>query len=355
MTRGFFHDGQSAIRREVEVSGVGDTLILDEGTERHGPFPVDRLEHVGERREGAAFGHKDIDGWRLVLPPESVEALAAILPAREHYGGWVDRLGLGPATIGFALLSAIIVAIVLAVPQWLAPLVPYSVEQRLGDAMIGDFGGRICHSEAGDAALAALARRLDDTPGDLEIAVVDVPMVNAAALPGGKIVIFRGMLNEAKSSDELAGVLAHEIGHVRERHVMQSLIRQLGLSVVLGGANGDVGGALNSLLSLGYGRDAEREADRHSIAAMRAARISPDATAAFFDRLSKQAGEGEEPSLFSYLSTHPHSKGRRDAFAASAQKGISYRPALSPQQWDALRTICPKTRDSGNDEDKDSR
>ncbi|WP_341873239.1 M48 family metalloprotease [Sphingobium fuliginis] len=55
-------------------------------------------------------------------------------------------------------------------------------------------------------------------------------------MAGGRIILFDGLVQQAKSADEVAGVLGHELGHVRHRDTMTGLIRQLGLSVVLGGA-----------------------------------------------------------------------------------------------------------------------
>ena len=169
------------------------------------------------------------------------------------------------------LASAAAVAIVLLSPQWLAPLIPDSVDEKLGDALVGDFGGRFCSTPAGDAALKKLVASLDANPGDLQVEVAKIDMVNAVALPGGKVILFDGLVKQARSPDEVAGVLAHEIGHVRERHVMQGLLRQMGLAVVLGGFDGSGGSTLNSLLSTTYTRDSEREADDHSLKALKKA------------------------------------------------------------------------------------
>lgn len=229
----------------------------------------------------------------------------------------------------------------LQVPQWLAPLVPRSVENRLGDAMVGDFGGRTCSSVRGDAALASLAGELGaGEAGVRSVEVLDMKLVNAAALPGGRIVLFRGLIERASSPDELAGVLAHEIGHVRHRDVMAALLRQFGLSVLLGGANGQVSGALTGLLSLTYSRDAERAADRYAIERLRRATIAPDATAAFFDRMGGgKRGERVERAT-SWMASHPVSAERKQAFLASRVAGTRYRPALGAADWRAVRTMC---------------
>lgn len=359
----WFYDGRSAARREVEIQVIGRNFFLAELERRHGPYAFSDLQYSGEQGRSWVYKHGDIDGWRLGISRASAAELAGLLPARNIYGGWIDRLGLGKAAIAFAAVSAAIVAIVMVAPQWLAPLVPYSVEQRLGEALVGDFGGRLCATPKGSAALKKMARGLDSRISDFDIEVANIDIVNAVALPGGKIIIFNGLLSEAKSADEVAGVLAHEIGHVRQRHVMQSMIRQMGLSVVMGGLDGNVGGTLNGLLSVGYTREAESEADGHAIETLAAAQISPLPTAAFFDRLGargadkKKAGEAQKTektgkaaangaeTLLGYISSHPPTENRKARFEKSYAKNEAYRPVLTGKEWAALRAMCANDKD----------
>jgi beta-barrel assembly-enhancing protease len=161
-------------------------------------------------------------------------------------------------------------------------------------------------------------------------------------LPGGNIIIFRGLLQEAKSPDELAGVLGHEIGHVRNRDVMQSMLRQLGLSVVLGGANSNATGYLNTVVSMTYSRDAEAKADGYSMKLMKAAQVSPEDTSAFFARLAEteKAMGKEAKAALGYLSSHPMSASREKAFKASIVKGEAYSPVISAVEWRAIIDSC---------------
>ena len=281
---------------------------------------------------------KDVVGWRLGFVDPPPPAIAAKLPKHHVYGGWVDRFGLWPAAGIFAGVAALAVAGVLRTPALVARLVPASVERQLGEAMVGDFGRRGCDRPGGQAALDALVKRVDPNDPTLEVHVVAVPMVNAVTLPGGRIVIFSGLLKEAKSPDEIAGVLGHELGHVRHRDVTEALLRQLGLSVLLGGMEGHVGGYTNALLATAYSRGAESRADAYSIDLLRAAAISPVDTAGFFRRLGK--GDGKTERMFAYVASHPVSSDRARAFAASGTKGATYRPALDPGQWAALKDIC---------------
>jgi Zn-dependent protease with chaperone function len=276
--------------------------------------------------------------------------LSAMLPARRNYGGWVDRLGFGKAAVAFTLASAAAVAIVLLSPQWLAPLIPDSVDEKLGDALVGDFGGRFCSTPAGDAALKKLVASLDANPSDLQVEVAKIDMINAVALPGGKVILFDGLVKQARSPDEVAGVLAHEIGHVREKHVMQALLRQMGLAVVLGGIDGNSGALVNNMLAMSYSRESEAEADAHAMKALGGANISPIGTASFFDRLSEMDGSANSSTsdngIAGYMSSHPLSRSRKEAFEKSIVKGKNYKPALTPTEWTELKTMCTQDRNA---------
>ena len=243
-------------------------------------------------------------------------------------------------------LLAVALFIAIKTPDWLAPLVPLSIEQKLGDAMVGDFGGRVCNGPGGQVALDALVSRIEPNRQGLKVRVANIAMVNAVALPGGNIFVFRGLLQESKSPDELAGVIGHEIGHVRNREVMQALLRQMGLSVLLGGMNGDVGGGVNALVSSTYSRGAEAKADDYAIRAMEKARVSPEGTAGFFARLAaaeKMLGKGK--AALGYLSSHPLSESREKKFRASLTKGTATTPVVTAEQWRAIVDSCANDPD----------
>ena len=117
------YDGKSAVRRKVEVQTIGSQFFLLETERRHGPFAFADVEYVQHKGDVDVYGLAGEDGWRLMLSGPVPSELAANLPARRRYGGWIDRLGLGKATIAFTLVSAAAVAVVLLSPQWLAPLI----------------------------------------------------------------------------------------------------------------------------------------------------------------------------------------------------------------------------------------
>jgi len=150
--------------------------------------------------------------------------------------------------------------------------------------------------------------------------VLDSPVVNAMALPGGYIYVTRGLLAHLDNEAQLAVVLGHEIGHVLARHASRraasAQLGQLGLigAAVLGGVvgGGDVaegilnyGGAGVQLLFLSYGRNDEREADRAGVAYAEFAGYDAAEAADFFGSLARLTQQGGGSGIPSFLSTHP--------------------------------------------------
>ena len=343
-----WYDGVSALRHEGTARWTPPgTLLLEQHGTAAMEIALDDLrfaELMGERRIFTRASNPD---FRLRLPRELPPGLAHHLPAAQTYGGWIDRIGLGRAVIAFGIASAAAVALFLTAPQWLGPLIPFAWEQRLGDAMVGDLGNRLCSTPEADAALAKLMREV--APGETRIraGIANIDMVNAVALPGGRVLLFDGIIEQAESPDELAGVLAHEVGHVQQRHVMTAILRQFGLSILLSGANTGIVDSAFGLAAIGYTREAEREADAVGRRALAKADISPVGAASFFDRMAEEmGGETEEgEALTGWLASHPSPRERAKIYRGDAKRGHAYPPALSAQEFKALKRACIDDRD----------
>lgn len=342
-----WYDGLTAIRHEGEAVWNGAEALELRGVDGSvTPIPLADLRY-GEARKGTLlYRRESLPDFRLILPADLSPGLARHLPARQEYGAWVDRIGLGKAAVGFGVVSAIAVALFLTAPEWLGPRVPPSWEREMGDALVGDFGNRVCHTPAGDAALAKLLAAVDPGQAKVRAGVANIAMINAVALPGGQVLLFDGLVQEAESPEELAGVLGHEVGHVRERHVMTAMLRQFGLSILLSGANSQVTNGVFGVASMGYSRDAEREADAYARARLAESRISPLGSAAFFERMAEEMGESEEaPAALGWIASHPSSSERAEAYRADAGKGVRFVPALSEAEFAALKSMCEQDRD----------
>ena len=134
--------------------------------------------------------------------------------------------------------------------------------------------------------------------------------MNAFALPGGWLVINSGLIAQAESPDEVAGVVAHEMAHVMHRHGLKRVAHSLGVVAAVQLLIGDLGGLAASASQLAtlaavndYSRDAEREADATGVALMHQAGADPYAMAVFFERLEEKGND--IPDFLSWVSTHP--------------------------------------------------
>jgi Zn-dependent protease with chaperone function len=339
-SEGWLYDGEAAIRYALQASRNGDDVVLLFSDGAVHEVPAAKLTHVEARGNAGIYGHNDKAGWRLgIVDPDA--HLKEILPRPQEYGRWVDRIGLVPAVIAGILLSALVLVAGGMAPAWLAPVVPQSVEKRFGETLVGDFAGRFCEGAGGQAAFDSMVRQLSPRASDLRVRVVNAPAVNALALPGGNILIFDELLKKAANPEEVAGVLAHEIAHVEERHTTQAMIRHFGLGTLITAVGGTTGANLETLVSAGHSRGAEREADAGAIRALKRAGISPLPTATFFNRLARQEAKiGIAASGLAYISTHPMSADRERNFREAALKGYRYRSPLTPGEWRALANIC---------------
>ena len=350
MTRGIHFDGLTADQHEVIVEAEDDALVLVRDGQREA-VPAAEVKVIDEDSATLTLSRSGRPGWRLVLQKPVEDGLGAILPRADRYGGWIDRVGLGRATAALAGIAAVVLFVGYSAPAWLAPLIPASWERNLGTALVGDFGDNACRDPQAKRALDRLAVRIEPhASAPIAMTLIDVGIFNAAALPGGQIVIFDGALEETENPDAMAGVLAHEIAHVRRRHVTQALIRELGIGALIRLFAGGVGANAEQLVSLSYTRANEAEADADAIAALDRANIDPRPTAALFQKLDKQDGNFD---TLEWLNSHQRSKERAKLFAASYEPGRSYQPALPPSDYRVIRQACPAKRDREKEADRE--
>jgi beta-barrel assembly-enhancing protease len=230
--------------------------------------------------------------------------------------------------------------------------VPVSWEVSLGEATMNELApvARRCQDPERQ-------RRIDEIVGVLlgaappsrypfRVIVVDHPMVNAFATPGGSIAVFRGLLDRTENAEELAGVLAHEIQHVLHRDATRAILRHASTAVLVAALVGDVSGVIafgvQSARTLGdfrHSREAERAADRDGLAMLQAAGVDPAGMLAFFRAMERL--EGTQPALAKYVSTHPASAERLQTLAAAAAAGPRARVKLLPgYEWSDIKKIC---------------
>lgn len=204
-----------------------------------------------------------------------------------------------------------------AIADSLAKQVPISWEEKFGEASYE----QMIVSEKRDMENSQRANAFFKTMGysseyKIDITVTKNPIVNAYALPGGKIVVYEGILKGIDSYQEFAALLSHEYSHVALRHTTKSVFRSLSgyvlLSMLFGDASG-VGGLVienaDQLKQLGYSRGLEEEADRNGLMLMKQKGIEPEGMQDLLNTLKEEEGSNTNAAM-EFLSTHPLTKER---------------------------------------------
>ncbi len=336
-------DGKGRQRRQVELFPAPDGLGLVRDDEGEEDLPWEALILVDDAPDRTVLGRKGAPDWRLVVAPPLAAAIRADLRRRRAQAR--RRRGLrvyGSTVAGLAMVAALLWFRGGALLEQAAPLVPPALTVPLGQAIAESVtGGKPCRGAAAEAALERLVGRLlpRGSPAEpIRVQVADIPQANALAAPGGQVVLTRGLIEQASGPDEVAGVLAHELGHVAHRHATRMILRDLGVGVLLGRFGGDAAALADTLLATSMSRDMEREADAFAIAALAAARISPAGLVAFFER--EGAPEAPLGQAGRWLSTHPSTPERLLRFRAAAARARGTSPAMTQAEWAALKRVC---------------
>ena len=356
-----FYDGVTAARHEVRATLANSGIrIHDSGDSELAFWSYEGLIGLGEVFEGDSLhlAHGDQEGARLVFPDDALlPYIAARAPQLDKpRRDWDERLlrWAGMTALAAAVLAGVLVYGLPAAASFVTRFVPISWEVALGEKMIdqvvelfgyfdedGDLA--FCDGVEGSKVLDDLSRRLAeaaDSPYQFNVQVLDHEMLNAFALPGGQIVIMKGLLEFAKSPDEVVGVLAHEFGHVTERHVTERIIESAGLAFFFGVMLGDIGSgaaalASEQIIDMSFSRELEAEADREALVLLERSGLTAEGLISFFDRL-KGMDLGENSAL-QLLSTHPTSRSRAEQIRNSAAPG---EVSMDLQDWYALKYIC---------------
>ena len=250
------------------------------------------------------------------------------------------------------LYPLVAISAFLALSTWfvLGPLVdvalwaiPPSVDRQLGDfafnATLNGLGPEINDAAVTEPVVSLVGELTQALPPgprfDFRTHVVKTDVVNAFALPGGIIVVTTGLLKKAPSEEAVAGVLAHEIVHVTERHLMRSLLKKVGLWAMLAALLGDISGLSAvaiwrgaTLAELGFSRDMESEADEQGVHLLAAAGIEPSGLRDFFQMLEKDEASEQRSTWERFLSSHPVTKER----IAAVEELIAEKPLTAAKK-----------------------
>jgi Zn-dependent protease with chaperone function len=362
---GTFFDGITSARQEVFVELMPQALRISRGGNVMAEWPYTEIEQLSAPDDVLRVGRRGRGALaRLEIRDTAfAAALDDIATTIDRTDTTESRRRSKVAAWSFAAVASLAFVALFVLPQIaarLTPLLPQSIERKLGEVVeaqmratldTGRTGlplecGTAETEKPGRAALDRLIGQLEaaaSLPLPLQANVVRRAEANAVALPGGHIYVFEGIIGKAESADELAGVIAHEIGHVARRDGVKSVLQTAGLSFLFGMILGDfVGGsaviiAAKAVLQSSYSRETETAADAYGVALMNKIGGDADALGRILSRVAGTHGPASR-----ILLDHPETSERVAAIHALAATTRG-KPLLDSAEWAALKRICAGT------------
>jgi beta-barrel assembly-enhancing protease len=359
--QGYYLDGRTAIRHPVTIQLTTSALhvVKADGNTLH--WPYGKIAQTQGTYEGEQVRLEYGSPLPQTVIVEDLAFLTALQQAASsnvaHFHNPQQRPLRLRLTIlaGIALLGVTACFYVWGIPglaTFLAPHIPVSWEEQLGASVLEQLApsDARCVDQnrfpALESIVARLSRARPDSPYRIRLTVVDRPVMNAFALPGGQVVVFRGLLEATETPEQLAGVLAHELQHIYKQHPTRAIIEQASTSLLITAVSGDFTGALaygiegaRVLGSLRYSRLHEDEADREGLRLLQAVGIDPAEMVAFYRIMEAQ--HPHEAVVPSSLSTHPDTNERIEKLIALAGPPPPHPVQLfSQEEWKDLRSLC---------------
>jgi beta-barrel assembly-enhancing protease len=363
--QGYYLDGRTADKQAVEIQ------LLNEGLKITTKAGVVFFWPYSEIRQTQGFyGNEPVQLERGGKIPEILIIKEhEFLTSLHHFVPKAAKKFHNPALRGLRLRLTIYAAAgiiaagvffyIWGIPllaKTITPHIPLEWEKGMGDSilsMVAPVEMR-CNDQKLQWALDEIVVRLnaaDPGPYSYKVFVVKSPVFNAVALPGGNIVVFGELLEKTPSPEALAGVLAHEMQHIKKRHVTKRIIEDSSTGLILSAVSGDVTGSMlyglkiaRNLAILSYSRQDEEEADEGGLKTLLAANIDPQPMVNFFEVLKEKNQKFKMPQ---YLSSHPDTDERisklKTIIAQSKKTHYAYAKLSSGDNWNDIKKICVVT------------
>lgn len=359
---GRFFDGASGIAAPAVAIFKTDGLIV-KLPEREFLWLYPEIVVLDGKPSECRLGARSEPDAALVLPATARAVLAAAAP--DYHGRHVGARRLGVAVAAMIGAAGVIAALLfIGVPAASGPLAqatPKSFEQRIGANMAAQIQTvfRRCASDQSLDLLTPVVNEMA-AAGDvgfepIHINIVRTSAPNAFALPGGQVMATSGLL-DALSDDQEAffAVIAHELGHVRNRDGLRAFYRNAGLGLLLEAITGGSGLAQQAVLiagqltQLSHSRDQETAADAAAYDIMESAGLDPSAlarafaaiTASVADECENEGENADRRKMPNWLKTHPDTDER--IAAAKARGGSTGNLPLSDANWAIVRAACER-------------
>lgn len=347
-----YYDGLSARAKTVKAAVSGDRLQINvEGTLlSYSLSDVDLQAKLGTAKrlvdlpDGARLEADNLDELEAAIPSKSAGFWRA-LHYLENNLGWVLVSLLATVFAGWMFLQHGVPKLA----EYVAKATPPSMEARLGEQVLKGLDHKFGYFSPSQTkkdrqaklslGLKTLCQSNECPKYKLHFRDGGLIGANAFALPGGIMVVTDGLVKLAKSDNEIIAVLAHELGHVKQRHAFRQSIQGTLSGLILAAITGDVSavgsGLPAALMQMRYSRQHELEADRFALAALQKACVPPRAFAEILFRLQNQhlelsdeKGNGKKEKrkaaghydpVSDMLSTHPNTIERIKPFVKAKQ------------------------------------
>lgn len=369
--QGYYLDGKTADKQAVEIQLLGEGLRIATKTGTIFQWPYEEI-----RQTQGFYRNEPVQLERGGKIPEIIIIQDhEFLTSLHFFTPKASKKFHNPASRGLRLrltlyaaagiLAAGVFFYIWGIPllaETITPHVPLEWEKGMGRSAIGFLApeeSRCADKELQKAVDEIVARLCAAGPDSysFKVFVVKSPVFNAVALPGGYIVVFGGLLEKSPSPEALAAVIAHEMQHIKRRHVTKRIIEDSSTGIIISAVTGDVTGSMlyglkiaRHLAMLSYSRQDEEEADEGGINMLIAAKIDPQAMISFFEIMKEKKQKFETPQ---YLSTHPDTEKRISRLQMIINQANSsphaYTKLTAADDWNQLRKRCSIADKPGGD------
>ena len=260
-----------------------------------------------------------------------------------------SHIGLGMLAL-YLVLPFLLLLVLLwkshQIAAWIADYIPVEQEQMLGEMVFASATDSMKLRQTGydyEVLRSIGARLTQGSVYEYQWYIADTDEVNAFAIPGGYVVANTGLLQKAESAEEVAGVIAHEVQHVEQRHSLENIIYDLGWQASIALMVGDASSlwvtqALTELSGLKFSRELETDADLKGLAALHQAQIAPQGLVTFFEKLAKEEASVDLPA---FLSTHPPSEKRSAILQTAIKQREGWATSTLPYDWKRVQNSIP--------------
>lgn len=295
-------------------------------------WKVDQIESYQSSTQIIRFKYGEFPQQVIECSPEVYASLAKHYPQIKIIDKnfvWIFKRGtkaiLLLTLVFFGLMTCIYFFVLPPAAEIIAGQIPMKYEKELGQSI---YESSMEHAEKNDSMtywVNEFAHHIQfNTHYPIHVTVVNEDVINAYAIPGGEIVVYRRIIQEMENKEELAALLAHEVSHIHYRHSLKSISRSLSGYLFMTFVFGDISGITavlaehsQTFVSLGYSRALEEEADRKGLEILKANGISQYGFVNLFQRMNK---DHQDEKTLKFLSSHPMLTERIEYTKQEAQK-----------------------------------